>query len=50
MMFIYVSVVYVSSDPGTYIVRIRFAFQKPGVTICVCELYAPEKRSTRQTS
>jgi hypothetical protein len=31
MMFIYVIVVYVSSDPGTYIVRIRFAF-KPGVT------------------
>ena len=26
MMFIYVIVVYVSSDPGTYIVRIRFAF------------------------
>jgi hypothetical protein len=27
MMFIYVIAVYVSSDPGTYIVRIRFAFQ-----------------------
>jgi hypothetical protein len=27
MMFIYVIVVYVSSDPGTYIVRIRFAFK-----------------------
>jgi hypothetical protein len=26
-MFIYVIAVYVSSDPGTYIVRIRFAFQ-----------------------
>jgi hypothetical protein len=26
MMFIYVIVVYVSSDPGTYIVCIRFAF------------------------
>jgi hypothetical protein len=25
MMFIYVIAVYVSSDPGTYIVRIRFA-------------------------
>jgi hypothetical protein len=28
----YVIVVYVSSDPGTYMVRIQFAFQKPGVT------------------
>ena len=27
MRFIYVIAVYVSSDPGTYIVRIRFAFQ-----------------------
>jgi hypothetical protein len=27
MMFIYVIAVYVSSDPGTYIVRIRFAFR-----------------------
>jgi hypothetical protein len=27
MMFIYVIAVYVSFDPGTYIVRIRFAFQ-----------------------
>jgi hypothetical protein len=27
MMFIYVIAVYVSSDPGTYIVRIRLAFQ-----------------------
>jgi len=27
MMFIYVIAVYVSSDPGTYIVRIRFAYQ-----------------------
>jgi hypothetical protein len=26
MMFIYVIVVYVNSDPVTYIVRIRFAF------------------------
>jgi hypothetical protein len=26
-MFIYVIAVYVSSDPGTYIVRIRFAFK-----------------------
>jgi hypothetical protein len=33
MMFIYVIAVYVSSDPGTYIVRIRFAFPKPGVTV-----------------
>ena len=27
MMFIYVIAVYVSSNPGTYIVRIRFTFQ-----------------------
>ena len=27
MMFVYVIAVYVSSDPGTYIVRIRFTFQ-----------------------
>jgi hypothetical protein len=27
MMFIYVIAVYVSSDPGTYIVRIWFAFK-----------------------
>jgi hypothetical protein len=27
LMFIYVTVVYVSSDPGTYIVHIRFTFQ-----------------------
>jgi hypothetical protein len=27
MMFIYVIAVYVSPDPGTYIVRIRFAFK-----------------------
>jgi hypothetical protein len=27
MIFIYVIAVYVSSDPGTYIVRIRFTFQ-----------------------
>jgi hypothetical protein len=27
LMFIYVTAVYVSSDPGTYIVRIRFTFQ-----------------------
>jgi hypothetical protein len=27
MMLIYVIAVYVTSDPGTYIVRIRFAFQ-----------------------
>jgi hypothetical protein len=26
MMFIYVIAVYMNSDPGTYIVRIRFAF------------------------
>jgi hypothetical protein len=26
MMFIYVIVVYVSSEPSTYMVRIRFAF------------------------
>jgi hypothetical protein len=26
-MFIYVIAVYVSSDPGTYIVRVRFAFK-----------------------
>jgi hypothetical protein len=32
MMTNYVIAVYVSSDPGTYMVRIRFAFQKPGVT------------------
>jgi hypothetical protein len=32
MMSNYVIVVDVSSDPGTYIVRIRFAFQKSGVT------------------
>jgi hypothetical protein len=28
----YVIAVYVSFDPGTYMVRIRFTFQKPGVT------------------
>jgi hypothetical protein len=27
MMFIYVIVVYVNSDPGTYMVRIRFTFK-----------------------
>jgi hypothetical protein len=27
MMFIFVIAVYVNSDPGMYIVRIRFAFQ-----------------------
>jgi hypothetical protein len=27
MVFIYVIAVYVNFDPGTYIVRIRFAFQ-----------------------
>jgi hypothetical protein len=27
LMVIYVTAVYVSSDPGTYIVRIRFTFQ-----------------------
>jgi hypothetical protein len=32
MMSNYVIAVYVSSDPGTYMVRIRFTFQKPGVT------------------
>jgi hypothetical protein len=32
MMFKYVVAVYVSSDPGTYMVHIRFAFQKSGVT------------------
>jgi hypothetical protein len=26
MMFIYVIVVYVNSDPGTYMIHIRFAF------------------------
>jgi hypothetical protein len=26
MMFIYAITVYVSSDPGTYMIRIRFAF------------------------
>jgi hypothetical protein len=29
MMSNYVIVVYVSSDPGTYMVRIRFTFQNP---------------------
>ena len=33
MMSNYVIVVYVSSDPGTYMVHIRFAFQKLGVTL-----------------
>jgi hypothetical protein len=32
MMSKYEFAMYVSSDPGTYMVRIRFAFQKPGVT------------------
>jgi hypothetical protein len=32
MMSNYVIAVYVSSDPGTYMVRIRFTFLKPGVT------------------
>jgi hypothetical protein len=32
MMSNYVIVVYVSFDPSTYMVHIRFAFQKPGVT------------------
>jgi hypothetical protein len=32
MMSNYVIVVYVSSDPGTYMVHIRFTFQKPDVT------------------
>jgi hypothetical protein len=27
LMFIYVTVVYVSSDPGTYMVRTRFTFK-----------------------
>jgi hypothetical protein len=31
MMSNYVIAVYVISNPGTYIVRIRFTFQKPGV-------------------
>jgi hypothetical protein len=31
MMSNYVIAVYVSSDPGMYMVRIRFTFQKPGV-------------------
>jgi hypothetical protein len=31
MMSNYVIVVYVSSDPGTYMVRIQFTFQKLGV-------------------
>jgi hypothetical protein len=38
MMFIFVIAMYVSSDPGTYIVRIRFAFQKPGVTLSTLSL------------
>jgi hypothetical protein len=33
MMSNYVITVYMSSGPGTYIVRIRFVFQKPGVTL-----------------
>jgi hypothetical protein len=32
MMSNYVTAGYVSSDPGTYMVRIRSAFRKPGVT------------------
>jgi hypothetical protein len=32
MMSNYVIAVYVSSDPGRYMVRIRFTFQKLGVT------------------
>jgi phage-related tail fiber protein len=32
MMSNYVITMYMSSDPGTYMVHIRFAFQKPGVT------------------
>jgi hypothetical protein len=32
MMSNYVIVVYVSSDPGTYMFHIRFTFKKPGVT------------------
>jgi hypothetical protein len=41
MMSNYVIPVYVSSDPGTYIVRIRFTFQKPGVTAGI--VVDPEK-------
>jgi hypothetical protein len=40
MRFIYVIVVYVSSDPGTYIVRIRFAFWNR-----VWQWWQPEKVS-----
>jgi hypothetical protein len=32
MMSNYVIVVYIDSDPSTYMVRIRFTFQTPGVT------------------
>jgi hypothetical protein len=35
MMSNYVIAVYVSSDPGTYIVRIQFAFQKLGMKTCI---------------
>jgi hypothetical protein len=38
MMSNYVIVVYVSSDPGTYMVRIWFTFQKPGVTAKVYKM------------
>jgi hypothetical protein len=37
MMFIYVIIVYVGSDPSMYMVRIQFAF-KTGVTHGLCEL------------
>jgi hypothetical protein len=38
MMSNYVIVVYVNSDPSTYMVRIRFNFQKPGVTAKVYKI------------
>jgi hypothetical protein len=37
MMSNCVMAVYVSSNPGTYMVRIRFTFQKPGVTYTILE-------------
>jgi hypothetical protein len=35
MMSNYVIAVYLSFDPDMYMVRIRFASQKPGVTITI---------------
>jgi hypothetical protein len=37
MMSNYVIIVYVSSNPGMYMVRIQFTFQKPGVTHTLLE-------------